>query len=76
MPILRAAIIKNSDILARKHFVFLERSRPNSKVFKYQIWTSVQSSKKWLSSKRSFSTFLQQSCSNFGLKCIKGLGVT
>ena len=61
--------IKNSDNLAGKHFIFLKKhSRPNLKVFQYQIWTSVKSSEKQFSSKTKFNMILQLSCSNFALK--------
>ena len=42
MPLLIAPIVKNSHILAGKHFIFLERSRPNLKDFQYEVWNSVK----------------------------------
>ena len=69
MSLLTVPVAKNSHILAGIYFIFVkERPRPNWKVLQYQIWTSVKRSKKKLSSKTNFSTFLQLSRSNFRLK--------
>ena len=48
--------IKNSDNLAGKHFIFLKKhSRPNLKVFQYQIWTSVKSSENSFQARQSLT---------------------
>ena len=47
MSLVTIPIVKNSHILAGIYFIYLkERHRPNSKVWQYQIWTSVKRSKK------------------------------
>ena len=54
---------------------FKKRPRPNLEGFQDQIWTSVERSGKWSSSKAYFSAFLQISCSNFMLKLCQMLKV-
>ena len=71
MFLLTAPVIINSHILSGIYFIFLRKCPGRKvKVFQYHIWTSVKRSekKKKLSSKTSFSTPLQLSCSNSGLK--------
>ena len=76
MPWLTVPIVEKCHILPGIYFIILkERSRRSSKVFQYQIWTLKKRSKKILSCKTNFSTFLQLSCSNYRLKLIKDLRV-
>ena len=58
MSLLTALTVKNSHILTGIYFIFLKIcSKPNLKVFRYQVWTSVKSSEKKLSCKNNFTTF-------------------
>ena len=60
-------ILENSHILVGIYFIFLKSlPRSNLKGFPYEI--SRKRSRKKLSSKTNFSSFLQISCSNFRLK--------
>ena len=67
--LLVAPIVKSSHIFTGIYFIFFKKSpRPNSKALQYQIYTSMKRSKKQLSSKANFSSFLQVSCFNCWLK--------
>ena len=69
VSLLRGLIFKNSHFVADIYFIFIKTCpRSNFKGFQYQIWTSVQRSEKYLSSKTNFITSLQTSYSNFRLK--------
>ena len=77
MTLLTALVVKNSHIQAGIYFIFLNKCpKTNLKVFQYQISTTVKRSEKHLASKANFNTFLQLSCSNFRLNCVKRLKVT
>ena len=52
MSLLTAPIVKNNHILAGIYFIILIKPhRPKLKVVKYQIWSSVKKSEKWLYTK-------------------------
>ena len=69
MSLLTVPIVKNSHILSGIYLIFFKkRSRPDFKVFRWRISTSVKRSEKKLKSKTEFSTSLQPSCFNFSLK--------